>query len=122
MACSTNIKYKLRGIREKIMPFLLAIVIATPTTLIFINTFSEPVYAEGTDYPYIELIDENENKISKPLLGNSKIYFDTITHSDGTVIYSAKSNVQIDSMPASLSVISPNGSFHISVKALFLIT
>ena len=34
---------------------------------------------------------------------------------DGT--YSAKSNIQIDSIPASLSITSPQGLFHVSIKA-----
>ena len=81
------------------------------------NFFSEYTSAETICAPQLDLIDSDGNSIVEPLLNNSTIYFDTITHSDGTITYSAKSNIQIDSMPASLSVISPNGSFHISVKA-----
>ena len=81
------------------------------------NFFSEYTSAETIRVPQLDLIDSDGNTIVGPLLNNSTIYFDTITQSDGKITYSAKSNIQIDSIPASLSIISPNGSFHISVKA-----
>lgn len=86
--------------------------------ILFTTFFSDTSDAsEFNDTPHIELIDIDGNIIVDPLINNSTIYFDTITHSDGTTTYSAKSNVEIDSIPASLSITSPNGLFHISVKA-----
>ena len=86
--------------------------------LLTITIITDRSEASGFDNaPNIELIDVDGNIIVDPLVNNSTIYFDTITNSDGTIIYSAKTNVKIDSIPASLSITSPNGLFHVSIKA-----